>query len=148
MTKRVETRFEVQTFIDQLKYAIDDQNVYIEILSNRYVDHQRDKFYTNAYTLSFLFGDEERVEVIKRELAQLRIDNYIETVKDNRYPMRGEMRVFGMFYQSLGVYIKIRVDLINYDKHIGRSKIFVMSFHFSEIPFSNQTFPYRNKENG
>ena len=60
--------------------------------------------------------------------------------------MRGEMRVFGMFYQSLDVYIKIRVDLINCDNHIGRSKIFVMSFHFSEIPFSNRTFPYRNKE--
>lgn len=148
MTKRIETRFEVQMFIDQLKYAINDQNVYIEILNNRYVDHHRDKLFTNAYTLSFLFGDEERVEVIKRELTQLRIDNYIETVKDNRYPMRGEMRVFGMFYQSLGVYIKIRVDLINYDNHIGRSKILVMSFHFSEIPFSNQTFPYRNKENG
>ena len=103
---------------------------------------------TNAYTLSILFGDEERVEVIKRELTKLRMDNYIETIKDTRFPMRGEMRVFGMFYQSLDVYIKIRVDLINCDNHIGRSKIFVMSFHFSEIPFSNRTFPYRNKENG
>ena len=35
MTKRIETRFEIQTFIDQLKYAIDDQNVHIEILSHR-----------------------------------------------------------------------------------------------------------------
>ena len=148
MTKRIETRFEIQTFIDQLKYAIDDQNVDIEILSHRYVDRKRDKLYTNAYTLSILFGDEERVEVIKRELTKIRIDNYIETVKDTRFPMRGEMRVFGMFYQSLDVYIKIRVDLINCDNHIGRSKIFVMSFHFSEIPFSNRTFPYRNKENG
>lgn len=87
MTKRIETRFEVKTFIDQLKYAINDRYVHIEILSNCFVDLQKDKFYSNAYTLAYLFSDEERVKVMKRELSRLGLENYIETVKDLRYPL-------------------------------------------------------------
>lgn len=54
------------------------------------------------------------------------------------------MRVFGKIYHAMDVYIKIRVDLINRYQLSGRSKILIMSFHFSEKPFSEQIFPYRD----
>lgn len=90
-----------------------------------------------------LFPDEDEVEVLKRELANLRLQDYIETVKDTRYPERTEMRVFGKDYANEDVYIKIRMELINVTGTGGDNYIFVMSFHFAERKFVCSDFPYR-----
>lgn len=81
------------------------------------------------------------VEAIKKELKTLTIQDYMETVKDTRFPHRSEMRIFGKTYNlTEDVYIKIRVELLG---QYGNITTFVMSFHFAETPFTPDVFPYR-----
>ncbi|RBO99999.1 hypothetical protein DET59_12922 [Rossellomorea aquimaris] len=55
------------------------------------------------------------------------------------------IRVFGKEYADEDVYIKIRAELLNLTHVAGDSFILVMSFHFAEIPFKEEGFPYRKK---
>ena len=141
--KRIENEFEVTTYLDRLSYAFQSGQVKVNFQIDRRVDLNRDNRYTNRYTLSKLFPDEDEVEVLKRELAVLTVENYIETVKDTRFPKKSEMRVFGKKYSHDDVYIKIRVELLT----VSDSAIFVMSFHFAERVFVDSNFPY-NKNRG
>lgn len=144
-SKRKESKLEVQSFIARLVYAIENGNATINFQRDRQVDSKRDKKYTNRYTISELFPDEDEIEVIKSELNSLKVEEYIETVKDSRFPNKTEMRVFGKRYLEKDVYIKIRVEVISVEHASGGSYIFVMSFHFSEIDFKEENFPYRKK---
>lgn len=141
--KRIETRLEVQTYIDRLGYAIESSSVIINFQKERQVDRYRDKKHTNRYTMSKLFPNEDEVLVLKRELTKLTIKEYIETVEDTRFKNRSEMRVFSMQYDGQDVYIKIRVELVNAAHDSGNNYIFVMSFHFSETEFRKSDFPIR-----
>ncbi len=85
------------------------------------------------------------MEALKRELALLTIEEYVETLKDIRYPNKSEMRIFGRKYFDEDVYIKIRVELISTTHASGDSFIFVMSFHYAEEAFSDSDFPYKKK---
>ena len=70
----------------------------------------------------------------------LTVENYIQTVKDLRFPNRSEMREFGKVYNGKeDVYIKIRVELFG---QFGNATTFVMSFHFAEKAFTPEMFPY------
>lgn len=81
------------------------------------------------------------LDVLKQELLKINVEDYIQTVKDFRFPKRSEMRVFGKVYDgSEDVYIKIRVELLGQS---GDSVVFVMSFHFAERAFTSNMFPYR-----
>ena len=75
-------------------------------------------------------------------VATLTVCDYIETVKDTRFPKRSDMRVFGKKYLEEDVYIKIRVELIG---AMGIKEILVMSFLFAEFTFVETVFPYREK---
>jgi len=141
--KRIESKLEVQTYLDRLKYALDSGSVTLNFQKDRRIDHKKRKIYTNRYTLAKLFPDEDEVEVLKRELSYLSIEEYIETVKDTRFSKRSEMRVFGRKYIEEDVYIKIRVELISLEQAIYNNYIFVMSFHFSEWQYKESDFPYR-----
>lgn len=141
--KRIENKLKVTTYLDRLKYALQSGKARINFQKKRIVDENRDEKYTNKYTMLTLFPDEDEVEVLKRELACLRCQDYIETVKDTRYPDRSDMRVFGKKYSNKDVYIKIRVELINVIGSGGDNFIFVMSFHFAEEDFVESDFPYR-----
>jgi quinol monooxygenase YgiN len=127
---------EVEAYLLKLQYALQDENTLIEFQEERYVDLYREKEYTNVYTVAELFPDESPKEAIKRELTNLKVHEYIETVKDRRYPKRSELWVFGRKYGEKDVYIKFRVEIIQ------RNHIFVLSFHFSTIPFSEIHFPF------
>ncbi|MBR1711460.1 MAG: hypothetical protein IJ719_21995 [Clostridia bacterium] len=50
------------------------------------------------------------------------------------------MRELGKVYEGMGdVYIKIRVELLSgYETHTT----FMMSFHYTEVPFTREMFPY------
>ncbi|HOV26027.1 MAG TPA: hypothetical protein PK566_06675 [Pseudobacteroides sp.] len=141
--KRIESKEEIQTYLDRLKYAIRSGSVRINFQIDRKADYGRDKKYTNRYTMNHLFPDEDPVEVLKRELSRLIVEDYIETVKDIRFPKRSEMRVFGKQYSEEYVYIKIRVELVSLEQASGRSFIFVMSFHYSERELKDRNFPYK-----
>jgi hypothetical protein len=138
--KRIETRAEVETYIARLKYTLQDGGAHIQLQQYRKVDSTRLERYTNRYTLSDLFPDEDPVEALKRELSQLDVVNYVETVKDTKFVKRSEMRVFSKKYSGKDVYIKIRVEVL------AATAIFVMSFHYAEKEFIDADFPYSGKE--
>ena len=104
---------------------------------------KRDERFTNQYTVNKLFPDENPVDALKRELLSLSIEDYMQTVRDIRFPNRSEMREFGKVYNGKDdVYIKIRVELLG---EYGETTTFVMSFHFAEKAFIPEMFPYRKK---
>ena len=142
--KRIETRSEVDTYLDQLKYSLTNSKAKLQFQKERLTDTQRDERFTNRYTVGDLFPDEDLVDALKRELLTLRAENYIETVKDTRFPTRTEMRVFGKKYTA-DVYIKIRVELMKSSSAGVDNVVFVMSFHYAERPFTDTDFPYMNK---
>ena len=142
MNERIESRIEVEAYIQNLKYAIEN-GAKIEFQARRRVDENRDERYTNLYTVNTLFPNENPVEAIKRELLTLTVEEYMKTVKDRRFPNRSELREFGKVYNETDdVYIKIRVELVG---QIGNPITFVMSFHFAEKAFTPEMFPYKKK---
>ena len=141
--KRKESKAEIQTYLARLKYAIERDSVILNFQKDRKVDQGRNQKYTNRYTIGELFPDEDEVEVLKRELSLLTVEEYIETVKDTRFLKRSEMRVFGKQYLGEDIYIKIRVELVSIAHASGDSFILVMSFHYSEWGFKEINFPYK-----
>lgn len=149
--KRIESELEVQTYLDRLKYVLQSNSVRINFQKNRFVDRNRSKKFTNRYTMATLFPNEDEVEVLKRELANLTVEDYLESVKDIRFPKKSELRVFGKKYSGEDVYIKIRVELLDTVAASGSRFVFVMSFHFAENKFNVGDFPYmkdRGETNG
>ena len=139
---RIETEEEISDYIERLKYAI-NHGASINFQQKRIVDIDRDIKYTNEYAIGLLFPDESPVTALKRELKTLTVQEYIETVKDLKFPHRDDMRVFGKTYRGNDdIYIKIRITM--FDPVIGGNHtVFVMSFHYADKPFDKTAFPYR-----
>jgi hypothetical protein len=139
---RIESEIAVRSYLQDLRYALaHDAKVTFQI--ERMVDKNREPRYTNQFTVADLFPDEDPVSALKRELQTLTVEEYMQTVKDLRFPKRSEMREFGKVYDGKGdVYIKIRVELL---AAYGDHTTFVMSFHYAEIPFTPDMFPYRKQ---
>jgi len=140
--KRIEKKSDVSTYLDRLKYALINGQAKIQFQHNRLVDNQRELKFTNRFTIADLFPDDDEVLTLKRELNLLNISDYIETVKDRRFINRSEMRVFGKKYNGNDVYIKIRVELMKSSSFGVDNHVFVMSFHYAEIKFKEDDFPY------
>lgn len=137
---RMESELEVRAYIQDLKFALQN-GAKINFQAKRRVDDNRDEKYTNQYTVNALFPDENPVDALRRELLTLRVEDYMQTVKDLRFPKRSEMREFGKVYNGKdNVYIKIRVELLGM---YGNTTTFIMSFHFAEKAFSPDMFPYK-----
>ena len=90
---RIESRLEIKTFIDKMHYAL-DHGASIQYIEKRQVDESRDIRFTNKYTMSVLFPNEDPVKVLKNELKKIKVEHYLRTVKDLRFPQRSEMREF------------------------------------------------------
>ena len=139
---RIESELEVKTYIQDLKFALNN-GAQINFQAKRRVDENREEKYTNQYTINTSFPNENPVDAIKRELLTLSVEDYMQTVKDMRFPKRSEMREFGKVYNGTDdVYIKIRVELLGI---YGNTTTFVMSFHYAERAFMPEMFPYRKK---
>lgn len=139
---RIETELEVRAYIQNLKLAL-NSGAKLDFQVRRRVDEERDERFTNQYTVNKLFPDENPVDALKRELLSLSIEDYMQTVRDIRFPNRSEMREVGKVYNGKDdVYIKIRVELLG---EYGETTTFVMSFHFAEKAFIPEMFPYRKK---
>ena len=140
INSRIESETEVRAYVQNLKFALNN-GAKIDFRVKRLVDEKRDEKYTNQYTVNTLFPDENPVDALKRELLTLSVEEYMQTVKDLRFPNRSEMREFGKVYNgSEDVYIKIRVELLG---AYGNTTTFVMSFHFAERAFTPEMFPYK-----
>ena len=138
----IESKIDVKTYIDRMKYAI-ESGAEILFQETRHVDDKRNIRYTNRYTMANLFPNEDPASVLKRELMGLTVEDYLGTVKDERFPKRDPLREFGKVYNSSDeVYIKVRVSLMG-QLGSGRHTAFVLSFHFAEKPFSEELFPYK-----
>lgn len=123
-----------------MKYALNN-GAQINFQIKRQIDEEREEKYTNLYTVNKLFPDENPVSALRKELLTLTVENYMQTVKDLRFPKRCEMREFGKVYNGdEDVYIKIRVELLG---QFGRATTFIMSFHYAEKAFTPDMFPYR-----
>ncbi len=144
--KRIEKRLEISTYLDRLKYALSSGQARIQFQHDRMVDKERDYRFTNRFTIADLFPDEDEIAALKRELATLGVESYIETTKDKRFKNRSEMRVFGRVYTGKDVYIKIRVELIKSSSAGVDNHVFVMSFHYAETAFKDEDFPYSKKQ--
>lgn len=141
-TARIESELDVRAYLQDLKYAL-EHGAKLTFQEERLVDQHRDQRYTNRFTVADLFPDESPVSALKRELQKLTVEEYMQTVKDLRFPKRSEMREFGKVYDGKGdVYIKIRVELLS---EYGNHMTFVMSFHYATIPFTPDMFPYRKQ---
>lgn len=140
---RIESELEVKAYIQDLKYSL-NHGARINFQAKRLVDENKNKKYTNQYTVDTLFPDENPVDALRRELLTLSAEDYMRTVKDLRFPKRSEMREFGKVYNRKDdVYIKIRVELLG---SYGNTTTFIMSFHFAEKSFSPEMFPYRKNQ--
>lgn len=138
----IESELEIKAYIQNLKFALNN-GAEIQFQAKRRVDDNREEKYTNQYTVNTLFPDENPVDALRRELLALSVEDYMQTVKDIRFPKRSEMREFGKVYNSKDdVYIKIRVELLG---TYGTPATFVMSFNFAEKAFTPEMFPYRKK---
>ena len=141
MKSRIESELEVKAYLQNLKYALDN-GAEVTFQSRRLVDKNRDKRFTNEYTVSKLFNNEDVIEALIRELKTLSVEEYIRTIRDIRFPNKSEMREFGKVYNGTeDVYIKIRVEVMGLN---GKATTFIMSFHFAENHFEDGMFPYRN----
>ena len=139
---RIESELEIKSYIQNLRFALNN-GAKIDFQVKRLVDEKRDEKYTNQYTVNMLFPDENPVDALKRELLTLTVEDYMQTVKDTRFPKRSEMREFGKVYNGTqDVYSKIRVELLGI---YGNTTTFVMSFHFAERDFTPEMFPYKKK---
>ena len=142
-TTRIESELEVRAYLQNLKYAL-EHGATITFQEDRLVDKNRDVRHTNRFTVADLFPDENPKDALRRELQLLTIEEYMQTVKDLRFPKLSEMREFRKVYDGKGdVYIKVRVELLS---AYGNHTTFVMSFHYAVIPFTPDMFPYRKKE--
>ena len=137
---RIESELEVKAYIQDLEYALNN-GAKIDFQAKRLVDENRDEKYTNQYTVDTLFPNENPLDALKRELLTLSVEDYMQTVKDLRFPKRSELREFGKVYNEKDdVYIKIRVELLG---SYCNMTTFIMSFHFAEKSFSPEMFPYK-----
>lgn len=141
-SKRIESEADIQAYLDKLCYALNN-NAIITFQQKRGSDSKKNFRVTNIYTIGELFPNDNPVEALRNELKKLTVQEYIETVKDNRFLNKPEMRVFGRQYPGFGdVYIKIRVELVN-AQIFGNHTIFEMSFHFAEHKFKKEDFSFR-----
>ena len=139
---RIESETEVKAYLQNLRFALNN-GAKINFQINRRTDDNKDEKFTNRYTINILFPNENPIEALKRELLSLGVEDYIQTVKDFRFPKKSEMREFGKVYNGKDdVYIKIRVELLGM---YGQTTTFVMSFHFAERAFTPDMFPYRKR---
>lgn len=142
MNYRIESELEIKAYIQDLKFALNN-GARIEFQAKRLVDKQRNQKHTNQYTVAKLFPNENPIVALRRELLKLSVEDYMQTVRDLKFPKKSEMREFGKVYNGTDdVYIKIRVELLGM---YGNSTTFIMSFHFAEKPFTSDMFPYKKK---
>ena len=135
----IETREAIETYLARVKYALRN-GATITFQATRKIDENVPVEYTNSYAMNKLFPNEDPKKVLRRELQNLKPENYLRTVQDTRFPNRSPMREFGKVYNgSDEVYIKFRVELVG----ISGTTTFVMSFHLAKKPFKDEVFPYK-----
>lgn len=126
----IDSRQNVADHLENLRKALLSKSCQLDILPVKKGQSETDPFST-AYTLLKL---EYNSSDIKRELAGLKVTDYIESIKDSVKIGSPDFRVFGIIRQGKEIYVKEKLRTEN--------NIFCISFHFSEYPLKNR--PYWN----
>lgn len=126
---------EVEEFLKILKSILNNKNFNIgkdlDILLKKKNEDPLDP-YTTMNTLNELDYDKKD---IKRELLNLSIEDYIETLIDLKDIDGPKLYVFIKYIIGRAVYIKIKI------RSIQNRKIFCISFHFAR--YENFEYPYK-----
>ncbi len=138
ISKRILSIAEVKDALAKLKYAIEN-NPRFKIVVTREKDTRKELQYTNQYTLSNLFPNESPVEALRRELKQLKIEEYLKSVVDDKFQEK-LLHIFIREYDEKQVYIKFRAELLSHTTN--GSLLVVISFHFAEYMVERNDFPY------
>lgn len=104
-----------------LKEALSDEQCELDILPKKKGQSDTDRYCT-LYTMNELEYDTEDV---RHELMNLTVADYIENIKDSRYPDANAFYVFGKCICGKEIYIK--------EKFKEDLNVFCISFHFAEF---------------
>src|SRR5690625_4872863 len=87
---RIEQKFVVEHFINEVKEALLNDSTQLSTEQKR----EEDEAELHENIMSILFPNEDETTVLKRELANLTSEDYLETLKDKKFPNKSETRVF------------------------------------------------------
>ncbi|MCH5342425.1 MAG: type II toxin-antitoxin system MqsR family toxin [Acetatifactor sp.] len=118
----IELKENVQRHLEDVKNALDSPNCQIDILPTKKGQSETDP-YSTAYTMLKLEYDSSDV---KEVLKKLKVEDYIESIKDNRKIDSPPFWVFGTEISENQIYIK--------EKLRDHNNIFCVSFHFPKYP--------------
>lgn len=143
-TNWIEDRSEVLAFLAKLKHMLENQRTIIKLENNRKSDQYKKIEFTNRFTFSDLFPNENPVEVLRRELNLLSICEYMHTAVDVINPKAPNYYVFA---KKIGkyVYIKIKIVVFNGSTPGQPDTALVMSFHYAEYMIDDKSFPYLSR---
>lgn len=132
--KQISSKEQVENFLLELKHIINDKRFNInedfDILLKK-KNETDDDAYTTKNTLIQLNYDKND---IIRNLKELKISEYIETLTDVKNVYSPQFWVFIKRVNLKQVYIKVKI------RSIQNRKIFCISFHFARFQVNN--FPY------
>ena len=134
---RIDSKEDVELFLTELKTILESDSFVVQrdldILLKKKDEAANDP-YTTANTLAALDFDKSDVY---EQLKKLTVQEYAETIIDNRDSTWPPFFVFYRNIQSREVYIKVKIR----DKQSG--KVFCVSFHFARYSNTNP-LPYAN----
>ena len=132
--KQISSKEQVENFLLELKHIINDKKFNInedfDILLKK-KNETDDDAYTTKNTLIQLNYDKND---IIRNLKELKISEYIETLTDVKNVYSPQFWVFIKRINLKQVYIKVKI------RSIQNRKIFCISFHFARFQVNNFTY--------
>lgn len=139
-TNWVEDSSVVSTFLAKLKFMLENPCTSIQ-LDKKKSDQFKPYEYTNKFTLSNLFPNENPVDAMKRELRLLSLCDYLHTAVDVVNPKSPNYYVFAKKFDKF-VYIKVKIVVFNGSIPGQQDTILVMSFHYAEHLINENSFRY------
>lgn len=125
----VDSPQEVEAHLKRLRTAIESPDCIIDLLMCKKGETELSP-YSTAFTLQTL---EYVMDDIKKELSELQVKDYIETMTDT-VKTGTKLYVFGVQIKNRNVYIK---EKLRTDNHI-----FCISFHFAKYNFEKKPYDY------
>lgn len=142
---RIEQKFVVEHFISEVKEALLNDSTQLSTEQKR----EEDEAELHENIMSILFPNEDETTVLKRELANLTSEDYLETLKDKKFPNKSETRVFAKKYDEDYIFLHVRMETLVQSESDETVKALIMSLHFrdeddDEIEIAD--FPYKEVE--
>lgn len=133
---RIEQKFVVKHFIDQLHETLENEALELFIQNEEEQDQEVDAEDLDQNALSVLFPNQDATELLMQAMRQIAIGDYLETVKDKRFPDKSERRVFvkTIADQLLAVSVRLESDLAH---------VFVEVSVIEESDVAEADFPFK-----